>query len=153
MSHFMGTFQAKLDSKGRVFIPAAFRAVLRGGADEGDLQAIVMLPHFYDDCVQAMTQEQYDATCAVVEEMPKINRDRDDMIYALYSHATKVAPDRDGRIVLPESVAMLAGITDQFTFVGARERFEIWEPEAFAARYRLARARNNALGQAPRSAA
>lgn len=149
MSHFMGTFQAKLDSKGRVFIPAPFRTVLRGGAEEGELQPIVMLPHFYDDCVQAMTMAQFDATCAMVDELPKISRERDDRIYALYSHSTTVAPDRDGRIVLPESVAALAGITDQFTFVGARERFEIWSPEAFAERYRLARARNNGPAPAP----
>lgn len=61
----------------------------------------------------------------------------------------ELAFDGEGRVMLPENLLELAGISDQALFVGKGETFEIWEPEAFAlhaARAReLARDRRAAL--------
>jgi MraZ protein len=41
--------------------------------------------------------------------------------------------DQDGRVVLTETIKAHAGISDRVTFVGQGYKFQIWEPERFAA--------------------
>ena len=66
--------------------------------------------------------------------------DQDDFITALYADATRVEADREGRIILPESLVQFAGLTDMAVFMGRGRTFQIWEPAA--GERRRAEARN-----------
>ena len=56
--------------------------------------------------------------------------DQDDLAFTIYADATELEPDREGRIVLPESLASFANLADNVAFVGMGRLFQIWEPAA-----------------------
>ncbi|HCX66041.1 MAG TPA: division/cell wall cluster transcriptional repressor MraZ, partial [Rhodobiaceae bacterium] len=53
----------------------------------------------------------------------------------LIGESAELSFDSDGRVILPETLRNLAGITDEATFVGMGQRFQIWEPKAYDAYY------------------
>jgi MraZ protein len=146
MSHFMGQHHAKLDSKGRVFIPAPIRGVLREALGEGEAVAIVMLPSYKQPCVQVWPARSFYKLGAAMDQLPVFSEEQDDLAFSLFADATEITPDKDGRIVLPEQVAQHAGVTDELVFVGLRDRFEIWNPQSVARRRAEAHERARSRG-------
>ncbi len=62
--------------------------------------------------------------------------DQDDLTTALYADAWPVEPDKEGRIVVPDSLVQHAGLTESVVFMGLGRLFQIWEPEAAAPPHR-----------------
>ncbi len=142
----MGTHLTKLDSKGRVFIPASFRAVLRAGRPDGEAAPIVMLPSHKQPCVQVWPACAFLRLGAAMDQLDTFSEEQDDLAFSLFADACEITPDKDGRIVLPDMVAEHAGVTDQLAFVGLRDRFEIWTPDAAARRRAEAHERARSRG-------
>ena len=140
MSHFLGTHQNRLDSKGRVSIPASFRAHLRNGED-GAATAILRPSHKHP-CIEAWPEAVFQALAAPLDQFDTFSEDQDDLITALYADASRVEADKEGRIVLPESLVQHAGLAETVVFMGLGRTFQMWEPAA--AERRRADARNAA---------
>jgi MraZ protein len=145
MTQFLGTFTGRLDGKGRASIPALFRHELR---QAGDTAALILRPSHKYDCIEGWTRNAFDQLAGPMQRLDLFSDEEDDMAYALYADALPCEPDKEGRFVLPEALARHANLTDALTFVGLRNRFEIWEPEAFRRHHadKIARARSRGLG-------
>jgi MraZ protein len=130
MTHFMGTHHNRLDAKGRVSIPAPFRKALQteGGA------ALVLRPSHKHPCIEGWTAEHFHRLGTAMQQLDVFSAAQDDLAFALYAEAAEVSPDKEGRIVLPDSLAAHAGIAQTMVFVGLGTHFQIWEPDAVAQR-------------------
>jgi MraZ protein len=143
MSQFLGTHQNRLDAKGRVSVPASFRAGLRaqGGELEGGGVAMILRPSHKHPCIEAWPPGTFGALAAPLERLDLFSEDHDDMASALYADAYPVESDKEGRIVLPEALLAHAGIEGSMTFMGLGRIFQIWQPEAAEKRREEARER------------
>ncbi|MCR0984743.1 division/cell wall cluster transcriptional repressor MraZ [Roseomonas populi] len=143
MTHFMGTFTGKLDRKGRVSVPAAFRAAL----ERLGTQDIILRSSHRDTCVEAWPQPIFETMAAGLEQLDVFSDNLDDLSLSLFAGAYPLRPDGEGRVVLPEDLIAHAGLTEAVTFLGAGRAFQLWEPEAARQRVELARqrARDRAL--------
>jgi MraZ protein len=151
MDRFVSTFTNKIDAKGRVSIPAPFRAVLErdgytgGAAGGGTAPAPVSGGGIY--CYPSLDSAALDAggerlarkIDALLANLADYSDERDELSVALYGDVQVLHVDADGRIVLPESLRAHAGLATQVTFVGLGDKFQIWEPSAFEARRTAAR--------------
>ncbi len=146
MSVFLGTHQNRLDAKKRVSIPAGFRTVLRARAGDAhaDAPLMVLIPSLKHACIDVWPMPAFLALGAPLNRLDTFSDDRDDMAIALYGDAQPVDADREGRIVLPDSMAAHAGLGDSVAFVGLGNIFQIWEPAA--AERRRTEARERARG-------
>lgn len=144
MSHFLGTHQNRLDAKGRVSVPAAFRAHLRGA--DGGVASAVLRPSHKHPCIEAWPEAVFQTLAGPLDRLDMFSEDQDDLMMALYADATRVEADKEGRIVLPESLVQHAGLTDNVVFMGLGRTFQIWEP--VAAEKRRSDARNAARTRA-----
>ena len=144
MSHFLGTHQNRLDAKGRVSIPAPFRAHLRGS--DGSPASAVLRPSHKHPCIEAWPEAVFQTLAGPLDRLDMFSEDQDDLMMALYADATRVEADKEGRIVLPESLVQHAGLADNVVFMGLGRTFQIWEPAA--AEKRRADARNAARTRA-----
>lgn len=134
---FMGTHENRVDAKGRVSIPASFRAVLRGGAAEGPVSLVVRPSHKLP-CLEGWPVDAFAKLLAQLEQLPLFSEDYEDLATTLYSEAQTVELDREGRIILPERLARRAGISDTVSFMGLGPSFRIWEPQAAEQRQKQA---------------
>ena len=141
MDRFVSTFTNKIDAKGRVSIPASFRAVLGRDSYSGDEgSGIYCYPTLDAPALDAGGERLAKKIDALLSGLPDYSDERDQLSVALYSDVQVLNIDGDGRIVLPPGLRNQAGISTEATFVGMGDKFQIWEPRAFEA-YR-ARARD-----------
>ncbi len=149
MGHFLGTHQSRLDAKGRVSVPAAFRVALRAalrdgaaGLAEGESAAMILRPSHQHPCIEAWPAVAFHALAAPLAQYDVFSDTQDDLATALYSDALELVADKEGRIVLPQPLLEHAGISDVLEFMGIGRIFQIWHPET--ARLRREQARANA---------
>ena len=140
MSQFKGTHLVRRDGKGRVSIPSAFRAVLKG--DHPINGPLVLRPSHKHACIEGWHPAGFAAQSAQIQQLPRFSDEEDDLTLALYSDAIDAEPDREGRIVLPRDLADHAALGEDVAFIGAGTHFQIWEPQA--AQRRIAEAREHA---------
>ena len=133
MKAFVSTFVYKLDKKGRVSVPASFRAALNSTS-------------FF--AYESLTDRAIDAIAAdgieqLIEQRRAQMLQSGDFARALIGGGDKIVDtilgmvkelpfDGEGRIVLPKLLIDFAGITDEVAFVGRGHRFQIWAPAEFA---------------------
>lgn len=138
MDRFVSTFTNRLDAKGRVSIPAPFRAVLER---DGYAGGIYCYPSIDAPALDAGGERLAKKIDGLLSGLPDYSDERDELSVALYGDVQVLSIDQDGRIVLPEALRAHAGITAQVTFVGLGDKFQIWEPERFTERRAQARAK------------
>jgi MraZ protein len=146
MALFIGTHQNKLDAKGRVSVPAQFRSVLKKMSHAGEGAAVATMylrPSHQHRCIEGWSELGFEALSAPVEEGYSLfSPEHEDFVLALFGDACAVETDKEGRIMLPPNLVAHAELTENVMFIGSRNNFQIWEPEAGARR--LAEARENA---------
>jgi len=129
MDRFVSNITLRLDSKGRVSIPAQFRAVLARDGFDG----------LY--CYPALDQPAIDAggnaLLAEIEQLigrfPPYSNEREEFLVALYGTSETLKFDGEGRVSLTDGLKDHAGLTDIIAFVGLGHKFQIWEPGRFRA--------------------
>jgi MraZ protein len=129
---FMGTHQNKVDAKGRVSIPAPFRAVMKE-ADPRDTVRLVLRPSHNYDCLEAWPEPAFKELAAPLKTMQRFTIEYDEMAAALFMDSQTLESDKEGRIGIPEALAARAGLKDSMTFMGFGDMFTIWEPTAHSA--------------------
>ena len=134
----MGTHQSRFDAKGRMSVPAPFRAVLRSYAIAGEA-SLILRPSHTLPCIEAWPAAKFETLASGVERIDLFSEDQDDLATTLYADAWPVEPDKEGRIVVPESLVQHATLTESVVFMGLGARFQIWEPTASAQRKLAAR--------------
>ena len=148
MTQFLGTHQNRLDAKGRVSVPAAFRAALRtNGNEECTGGQLVMRPSHLHPCIEAWPVAEFTALAAPLQRLERFSQAHEDLSGLLYMDAFQVEPDKEGRILLPDTLASHANLTDAVVFLGLGPTFQIWEPAA--ADRRRAELRERARMQPP----
>jgi MraZ protein len=145
MALFIGTHQNKLDAKGRVSIPAHFRTVLKRGSHAGEgapVAAMYLRPSHQNPCIEGWTELDFEALSApMAEGYNQFSQEHEDFVLTVFGSACAMETDKEGRIMLPANLAAHAGLKDNVVFIGTRNNFQIWEPEAGARR--LAKATEN----------
>jgi MraZ protein len=136
MDRFVSTFTNKIDVKGRVSIPASFRAVLERDGYAGGIYCYPSLDAPALDCGGERLAQKIDGLLA---GLPDYSDERDELSVALYGDVQILGIDGDGRIVLPEGLRAHAGLDAAVTFVGLGDKFQMWEPARFEQRRRDAR--------------
>jgi MraZ protein len=128
MSQFLGRHHNRLDAKGRVSIPAPFRAALK--SEGGTSAALVLRPSHKHPCIEGWPPDEFQALATPLQRLSLFSDEHDDLATALYADAFPVETDREGRIVLPDTLITYAGLTDSVVFMGLGRIFQIWEPAA-----------------------
>jgi MraZ protein len=127
MDRFVATYTMRLDAKGRVSIPASFRAVLARDGFEG----LYCQPSPGHPALDAGGNALIQEIEALINRFPPYSEERDDLAAALYGQSEILKIDTEGRIVLTERLKTLTNINEQVAFVGLGHKFQIWEPERF----------------------
>jgi MraZ protein len=143
---FLGNALNAVDAKGRVSLPADFRAVVdrrgraavQAGREAVDRSFVYVGDHERHSCLQA-----YDPTYQNIlfdglrKRVEKLDEDElaalDDAQLEAFGAMLTVAFDSAGRMVLPQSLRSMMGIGEFAWFIGAGQTFQIWDPKRFLA--------------------
>ncbi|MEM7073456.1 MAG: division/cell wall cluster transcriptional repressor MraZ [Pseudomonadota bacterium] len=133
---FRGEFNQKVDGKGRMSIPADFRAVLADGdprCPENSLPRLVVLhgPHL-KNCLQAYTIDAMAEIEEGIRNLPRGSTARKQASRMILGKSWDTEVDKDGRIVLPQRLRQQIGLDREAVMVAMGDYFEIWNAATYA---------------------
>ena len=129
MDRFVSHYTLRLDAKGRVSIPASFRAVMARDGFEG----LYCYPTLDRPALNAGGNALLAEIDSLIARFPPYSEEREQFSAALYGTSEVLKIDSEGRVTLTEHLKTHASITDEVSFAGLGHKFQIWEPERFRA--------------------
>jgi len=129
MDRFVSHYMLRLDAKGRVSVPAPFRAVLARDGFAG----LYCYPALDRPALDAGGNSLLSEIEALLAGLPPYSDAREQFSLALYGTSETLKIDGEGRIALTDTLKSHAAITDSVLFVGLGHKFQIWEPGRFRA--------------------
>ncbi len=125
---FLSTYVNKVDRKGRVSVPATFRASL---ADQR-FPGIVVFPSYKYPALDGNGIDRMDELITRLDTIAELSDEHENLAALMFASSQRLPFDTEGRIVLPPDLAEHACIADSAAFVGLGKSFQIWEPGRFA---------------------
>ena len=131
MQTFIGNIEAKLDEKGRIFVPAVYRKTLA----EMGTKLMVMRRDTDNECLmfypESVWNEKVEQLRQTLDEW-----DPEDQLILMQcmADAEYLEMDGQGRILLQKKNLETIGAQNDVLFVGMLNRFALWAPDTFAAK-------------------
>jgi MraZ protein len=120
---FLGNIEAKMDAKGRAFLPAVFRKMLQAGGGE----RMVLRKDVFQPCLvlypESVWNEQMDA---LRQRLNRWNKQHQQVFRQFVSEVEVVTLDGNGRFLVPKRYLRMADIEQDVKFVGMGDTIEIW---------------------------
>ena len=140
---FLDTVYNKVDTKGRVSLPADYRAIVKELNSE-----IVCYRSLTSPCIEGCVEDLLEKLASEIETSTDFfSQTQDDLTNLIFGDAKRFTFDSTGRIVLSEKLLKHANITDTAVFVGKGRKFQIWNPQNWEAEE--ARVREQVLKNRP----
>jgi MraZ protein len=117
---FTGEYRHAIDGKGRIAVPARFRAELEDGA---------FVSRWIDGCVAIFPRGAWDQLAARVASLPVSDAGARTFSRFVFSGAFEVELDRQGRALVPAGLREFARLEGEAVVVGARDHVELWNPD------------------------
>jgi MraZ protein len=119
VARFFGRYEHSLDAKGRVILPARFRAAFERGG---------FLSQYHDRCLALWTPEEFEHQMVAMQESAQVGRDERNLARVWASGSHEVEIDRSGRMPIPQHLRDFAGLDGEVLVLGAIDRVELWAP-------------------------
>ena len=124
---FTGNIDAKVDEKGRVFVPSSFRKILQ----KEETQGLIMRRDIFQRCLILYPQEVWDAQVdAITERTNMFDRQGRDALRRFVAGAEAISLDSGGRMLIPRRYLEETGIQNEVRFIGVDNTIEIWSRQA-----------------------
>lgn len=123
---FLGTYAPKLDDKGRIILPAKFWDELADG---------VVVTRGQERCLFVFSTAEFTKIHDNFRQAPMSSKQARDVMRVFLSGAHQEQPDKQRRVTIPSGLRDYAGLDRELTVIGAGNRAEIWDSEAWATYY------------------
>jgi Uncharacterized protein conserved in bacteria len=132
MAKFIGEYCVKIDDKGRVIFPSAFKSLF---TDEEKL-SLVVKKDLYENCLEMYTFEQWEEESNNVKaRLNFFNREHAEFWRNYMRDRAIVEPDEKlGRITIPKKILDSIGAQKEIIFAGNDHKIEIWAKEEYLRR-------------------
>jgi MraZ protein len=122
---FVGRYEHSLDAKGRVILPAKFRAAFERGG---------YLTENQEGCLALWTPAEFERQMAAMQARAALGRRERNRARLWSSSSHEVELDRQGRMAIPAHLRAFASLVSDVLVHGAIDRVELWSPEAWEQR-------------------
>jgi MraZ protein len=122
MANYNGEHACKVDSKGRVMMPAALLKQF-----PADLRERFMINRsVFQKCLVLYPMDLWNETTEDLKKLNRFVKDNDDFIRQFTGGAVQVELDSTNRVLLPKRLADFAGISTDLVFIANLDKIEIW---------------------------
>ena len=129
MNTFIGEYTVKIDDKGRMVFPSAFKSLMSA---DGDMRFVIK-KDIFEDCLEMYTFEEWERQSSEVKSrLNFFNRDHAMFWREYMRDRAIVEPDgKVGRISVPKKLLEDIGVNKEVVFSGNDYKIEIWAREKF----------------------
>ena len=124
---FLSSHENKIDKKGRVSVPAAFRSYLTTLGYNG----FISYPSFSNPALECCTQDRIQKLSDSIDNLNPFEEKRDYFATAVLSESSNLVFDTEGRVQFSKKILNFAKIKTDILFVGLGKTFQVWDPKNF----------------------
>ena len=119
----LGNIEAKVDAKGRVFLPAVFRKGLQSEREE----SLIMRKDVFQPCLVLYPESVWNAQMDLLRNrLNRWNRAHQEIYRQFVSDVEMITLDGNGRFLIPKRYLKMADIEQEVKFIGMGDTIEIW---------------------------
>lgn len=119
---FLGTYEPRLDEKGRLILPAKYRDQLAGG---------LVVTKGQEHCLYVFPMSTFESLLELLQQVPLTKKETRSYTRVFLSGATDQIPDKQGRISIPPSLREYASLSRDLAVIGSGDHAEIWDRQAW----------------------
>ena len=127
MQHFIGTYECKADTKGRIMLPVALKKQLAQNLAE----QFVLKRAVFNNCLELYPIKEWDAMMEKVNQLNRFNKKNNDFIRRFTAGVRLVEVDATGRLLIPKDLLIHASISKETVISSAVNILEIWDKDRY----------------------
>ncbi len=128
MINFIGDFPCKLDAKGRLSLPAAFKKQMQAVGQED----FVIKKDIFENCLVLYPINEWQEQVELLnKKINPYNREHNKFLREFHRGKAELNIDTAGRILIPKRLLEIIGESTDLVLAGLETKIEIWNKEAF----------------------
>ncbi|WP_189360136.1 division/cell wall cluster transcriptional repressor MraZ [Algibacter mikhailovii] len=127
MSLITGTYDCKVDVKGRLMMPVAIKKQLSSVLQEG----FVVRRSVFQKCLELYPMREWQVLMQKMNKLNKFKKKNNDFIRRFTAGAKIVEVDANGRLLIPKDLTVFADISKNIVVASAINIIEIWDKDLY----------------------
>ncbi len=127
MKNFIGTYECKIDDKGRLKLPASLIKQMENFDDK----AFVVKRSVFQSCLEVYPMNAWDKVMGKINKLNRFIKKNADFIRMFTAGVKTVELDNAGRLQVSKDLMTFAALQKDVVITSAGELFEIWDKEAY----------------------
>ncbi|MBP92808.1 MAG: division/cell wall cluster transcriptional repressor MraZ [Flavobacteriaceae bacterium] len=127
MSSLIGTYECKVDAKGRLMLPAALKKQLAPALQNG----FVLKRAVFQPCLELYPMAEWEALMQKVNKLNRFKKKNNDFIRLFTAGVKIVEVDATGRLLIPKDLVVFADISKEIVMSSAINIVEIWDKDKY----------------------
>ena len=125
--NLIGTYECKVDAKGRLMISSAFKKQLAPVLQEG----FVVKRAVFQPCLELYPMQEWNKVMLKINSLNRFIKKNNDFIRRFTAGVKEVELDSSGRLLIPKDLCHFAGIKKQIVLSSAINIIEIWDKDSY----------------------
>jgi MraZ protein len=128
MYSFIGDYSCRIDPKGRVLLPSAFKKQMPADARD----SFVVKKDIYENCLILYTIDEWEKQNELLrQKLNPYNKEHSNFLRAYYKGSAEISLDSNNRLLLPKRLLDSVGIDKDIMLSGQDKKIEIWAKEVY----------------------
>ena len=127
MNYLIGTYECKIDVKGRLLIPSAFKKQLAPVIPKG----FVLKRAVFQNCLELYPLEQWEELIKKVNSLNRFKKKNNDFIRRFTAGVKFIELDSNGRLLIPRDLIEFSNINREVTLSTSVNIIEIWDKSSY----------------------
>jgi len=129
LTHLIGTYECKIDSKSRLSMPSGIKKQLLPTLEEG----FVLKRSVFQKCLELYPMKEWEVLMQKLNGLNRFKKKNNDFIRKFTAGVKLVEVDSNGRLLIPKDLVVFSGIQKEVVVASAINIIEIWDKQAYEA--------------------
>ncbi|QSS96499.1 division/cell wall cluster transcriptional repressor MraZ [Psychroflexus sp. ALD_RP9] len=127
MLNFIGTYECKIDAKGRLSLPSALKKQLLPVVEDG----LVLKRSVFQNCIELYPMQEWNALMSKINGLNRFKKKNNDFIRKFTAGVKLVEVDANSRVLIPKDLIQFAGISKEIVLSSSVNIIEIWDKDNY----------------------
>ena len=127
LNTIVGTYECKVDSKGRLMLPNPLKKQLSTSLQEG----FVLKRSVFQQCLELYPMQEWNLMMQKINKLNRFVKKNNDFIRRFTAGVRVIEIDATGRLLIPKDLAVFASVSKDIVLSSAVNIIEIWDKDLY----------------------